>query len=298
MEIEQEIRNFLMTRRAAVTPDQAGLPYGGGDRRVPGLRREEVAMLAGLSVEYYTRIERGKIAGASESVLEAISRTLQLDEDERAHLYDLVRALAHSPRRRPASGPPRITDSVRLVLDSMVVPALVQNDRLDILAVNDLGGALYRILLQAGTRPNFARFAFLDPRAEEFYPDIDAARDLVVSVLRATAGRDPLDRRTTELVGELSTLNSDFAARWARHDVLRHVQGVKVIQHPEVGRLELAYNDFALPGAPGLSMTTYTAEPGTTTADGLVLLEALAGPRERSSSGTGPTDRMSTDHGQ
>lgn len=272
MQIEQEIRDFLMTRRARITPTQAGLPYVGGDRRVPGLRREEVAMLAGLSVEYYTRMERGKIGGASESVLDAIARVLQLNVDERAHLDDLARNVAPSPRRKPPVPASPISPSVQQVLDSMTVPAVVQNERLDILAANALGRALYAPLFDGVNRPNFARFAFLDSRATDFYTNLDDARDLCVAVLRATAGRDPLDHKTTELVGELSTRSEDFRQRWAKHNVHRHLRGQKIINHPVAGLLDVTYNDFALPGDPHISITTYTAEPGTPSADNLTVL--------------------------
>ena len=276
MQIEHEIRDFLMTRRARITPAQAGLPYVGGHRRVAGLRREEVAMLAGLSVEYYTRMERGKIGGASEGVLDAIARVLQLDADERAHLDDLARTVVPSPRRKPSTPPSPLTPSVQQVLDSMTVPAVVQNERLDILAANSLGRALYSPLFEGSAHPNFARFAFLDSRADEFYTGLDDAKDLCVAVLRATAGRDPLDRSTTELVGELSTRSGDFRQRWAKHDVHRHSRGRKVINHPAAGLLDVTYNDFTLPGDPHISITTYTAEPGSQSADNLTLLAAWA----------------------
>ncbi|MBP5888936.1 MULTISPECIES: helix-turn-helix transcriptional regulator [Streptomyces] len=277
MEFQQEIRGFLMSRRARITPEQAGLPFVGGNRRVEGLRREEVAMLAGLSVEYYTRLERGRLGGASESVLDAIARTLQLDDDERAHLYDLARNVAPgAPRRRPRPTSP-ITASVQQVLDSMSVPAVVQNGRLDLLAANDLGRALYADLFPAGKQPpNFARYVFLDPRAEAFYDDIDQAKNLLVAILRATAGRDPLDKQVSELIGELSVRSTDFGTRWAKHNVRRHSRGRKVVHHRAVGTLELVYDDFALPGDPHVTITTWTAAPGTPSADGLTLLATWA----------------------
>ncbi|WP_405742099.1 helix-turn-helix transcriptional regulator [Streptomyces sp. NBC_00028] len=277
MEFQQEIRGFLMSRRARITPEQAGLPYVAGHRRVQGLRREEVAMLAGLSVEYYTRMERGRIGGASESVLDAVAGALQLDDDERAHLYDLARNVAPGARRKRPQRTSPITASVQQVLDSMSVPAVIQNGRLDLLAANELGRALYADLFTTGgPPPNLARYVFVDPRAQAYYTDLDEAKDQVVAILRATAGRDPLDRQVTELIGELSTRSTDFSTRWARHDVRRHSRGRKVVHHPAIGRMDLAYDDFALPGDPHVSITTYTAVPGTPSADGLTLLATWA----------------------
>ncbi|MGW4235418.1 helix-turn-helix transcriptional regulator [Streptomyces sp. NPDC004749] len=277
MEFQQEIRGFLMSRRARITPEQAGLPYVGGNRRVKGLRREEVAMLAGLSVEYYTRMERGQLGGASESVLDSIARALQLDDDERAHLYDLARSVAPGSRRKRPKRASPITASVQQVLDSMSVPAVVQNGRLDLLAANDLGRALYADLFDMAQQPpNFARYVFLDPRAEDFYADINQAKNLLVAILRATAGRDPLDKQVTALIGELSTRSTDFTTRWAKHNVRRHTRGRKTVNHPAVGSMDLAYDDFALPGDPHITLTTYTADPGTPSADGLTLLATWA----------------------
>ena len=271
MEFEQEIRGFLMSRRARISPDRAGLPHVAGDRRVKGLRREEVAMLAGVSVEYYIRLERGKLGSASESVLDSIARALQLDDDERAHLYDLARNVTPgSPRKRPWRTSP-VTASVQQVIDSMSVPAVVQNERLDLLAANELGHALCAEMFEMA-KPNYARYVFLDARAEAYYADIEQAKNLIVAVLRAAAGRDPLDRETTELVGELSTRSTDFRTRWAKHNVHRHLRGRKTVHHPVVGTMDLAYDDFALPGDPHVSITTYTASPGTPSADALTLL--------------------------
>lgn len=276
MEIKQEIRDFLMSRRGRITPEVAGLPYAGGDRRVPGLRREEVAMLAGVSVEYYTRMERGGLGSASESVLNALARVLQLDDDERAHLYDLARSANVSPRkRRTPRAEPAVTEAVQQVIDSMTVPADVQNARMDLIAANDLGRALYPGPFSMTGRPNFARFAFLDSRAADFYGDYDGARNFTVSVLRAAAGRDPLDRKLSDLIGELSTRSTEFASRWGKHNVHRHSQGRKTFHHPGVGTLNLVYTDLALPGDPTVSITTYTAADDPT-ADGLALLATWA----------------------
>jgi transcriptional regulator with XRE-family HTH domain len=273
MEIEQEVRDFLTSRRARITPQRAGLGHIGGLRRVPGLRREELAMLAGVSVEYYTRMERGRIGGASDGVLDAISRVLELNDDERAHLYDLARNANGAPRRARAHPGTPITASVQQVIDSMSVPAVILSERLDLLAANHLGRALYSMVLDSEEQPpNFARFVFLDPRAVDFYVDHDDAKDFVVAVLRAASGRDPFDGTASALIGELSTRSADFRRRWARHEVRRHSSGRKSVMHPVVGRLDLAYDDFALPGDPHTSITTYTADPGSPTADGLALL--------------------------
>lgn len=281
MEIKHEIRDFLISRRGRITPEMAGLPYAGGDRRVPGLRREEVAMLAGVSVEYYTRLERGGLGGASESVLEAVVRVLRLDEDERAHLYDLARnAGASSRARRKPSPDPAVTQAVQHVIDSMTVPAVVQNARMDLVAANDLGRALYPGPFSMAGQPNFARFAFLDSRAADFYGDYEGARNFTVSVLRAAAGRDPLDKELSGLIGELAARSTDFTARWGKHDVHRHSQGRKTFHHPGVGTLDLIYTDLALPGDPTVSITTYTADPDSPTADGLALLAAWAQAQE------------------
>jgi transcriptional regulator with XRE-family HTH domain len=280
MSTNDEVRDFLATRRARITPAQAGLPVYGTHRRVLGLRREEVAMLAGVSVDYYTRLERGNLAGVSESVLDALARALQLDEAEQAHLYDLARAARTTPasraRRRPAAA--RIRPSVQAMLDAMVgAPALVRNDRLDILATNALGRALYSELYRDPVRPaNHARFAFLDPRAHDFWIDWERAADDTVGILRAQAGHNPYDRGLSDLVGELSTRSEEFRTRWAAHNVRLHRTGNKLINHPVVGRLELMYDTLPLPADPGLTMLVYTAAPGTTASDALQLLASWA----------------------
>ncbi|RYV49636.1 helix-turn-helix transcriptional regulator [Pengzhenrongella frigida] len=280
MDNREEIRDFLATRRAKITPAQAGLPVYGTHRRVLGLRREEVAMLAGVSVDYYTRLERGNLNGVSESVLDALATALQLDEAERIHLYDLARAARATPatrarRRAPQS---RIRPSVQAMLDAMTgAPALVRNDRLDILATNPLGRALYSELYRDPVRPaNHARYAFLDPGAHDFWIDWERAADDTVGVLRAQAGRNPYDRSLSDLVGELSTRSEEFRTRWAAHNVRLHRTGNKLINHPVVGRLELMYDTLPMPADPGLTMLVYTAAPGTTAADALQLLASWA----------------------
>jgi transcriptional regulator with XRE-family HTH domain len=270
-----EVRNFLATRRARITPDQAGLPVFGGHRRVPGLRREEVALLAGVSVDYYTRLERGNLNGASDSVLESLARALQLDEAERAHLFDLARASGTAPARaRRRSPQARVRPSVQAILDAMTgAPTAVRNGRLDILATNALGRALYSELYRDPVRPaNHARFAFLDPRARDFWVDWERAANDTVGILRAEAGRNPYDKALTDLVGELSTRSEEFRTRWAAHNVHLHRTGDKVIKHPVVGRLELMFDNLELPADPGLTMLVYTADAESASADALSLL--------------------------
>lgn len=278
MDTRSEIRDFLTSRRAKLTPDQVGLPdYG--LRRVPGLRREEVAVLAGVSVPYYTRLERGDMSGVSESVLEALSRALQLDDAERAHLFDLARAAqpAIAPRRR-RTAKPRIRPSVAHVLNAITgAAAFVRNDRLDIIAANQLGQALYSPMFDGAVRPpNSARFIFLDRRAQQLYRDWDRAADDVVAVLRASAGHDPYDRDLSDLVGELSTQSNDFRVRWAQHNVRQHITGIKHFHHPIVGDLDLTYDRMDLAADPGLTLFTYTAEPGSRDDETLKLLGSWA----------------------
>jgi transcriptional regulator with XRE-family HTH domain len=277
--VRGEIREFLSTRRARISPEQAGLPvYGGDRRRVSGLRREEVALLAGISSEYYTRLERGNATGVSESVIDGIAHALQLDEAERTHLLHLIRTAGTTrpPRRRPARQ--RVRPTVQRVLDSMVgTPAFVLNGRLDILAANELGFALFSPIYADPVRPpNNARFIFLDPHATEFFRDWDKAANDAVALLRAEVGRDPYDRGLSDLIGELSTRNEEFRGRWAAHDVRIHSTGVKLFHHPVVGDLELAFESFPLAADPTQSLLTYTAEPRSPSQDALSLLASWA----------------------
>ncbi len=274
-----EIRDFLISRRAKITPDQAGLPAYGGNRRVAGLRREEVALLAGVSIDYYTRLERGRAAGASDSVLEGIARALQLDEAERAHLFDLARAADNAavPRAPRRPSPQQVRPSVRRILDSMAAPAYVRNPRLDILAANRLGAALLSPVLNSPAQPaNNARFLFLDPAAPEFYPDWERQAQDVVAMLRTEAGRSPHDKALSNLIGELSTRSENFRTWWAAHNVRFHRTGVKRFHHPVVGDLTLTYEALDLAADSGLRISAYSAEPGTPSDDGLRLLASWA----------------------
>jgi transcriptional regulator with XRE-family HTH domain len=273
-----EIREFLTSRRAKITPEHAGLRTFGGNRRVPGLRREEVALLAGVSVDYYTRLERGGAAGVSDSVLEALARALQLDEAERAHLFDLARA-AHTTLgrpRRPAKQ--RVRPSVQRMLDAITAaPAFVRNGRMDLLAANRLGRAFYSQHFDSPHGPaNSARFIFLDPRAIEFYVDWEQVATDAVAILRSEAGRDPYDRGLSDLVGELSTRSETFRTRWAAHNVRFHDTGSKRFHHPVVGDLSLTFETMGLTADAGLMLFVYTAEPGSKSEEALNLLASWA----------------------
>ncbi|MET8979003.1 helix-turn-helix transcriptional regulator [Streptomyces sp. NPDC004539] len=280
MDTAHEIRQFLATRRAKITPQQVGLPaFGGGNRRVPGLRREEVALLAGVSIDYYARLERGHLAGASEEVLDALSQALQLDDAERAYLRDLAAAQRRRPPRRTARKPKTaVPASLARVLDSMTnAPAFIRNGRLDILAVNPLGRALYAPLFTGSAHPvNIARFQFLDPTSRDFFPDWNASVNTTVSLLRTEAGRAPGDTDLTRLIGELVTRSDEFRAAWAKHNVRLHHTGRKPFRHPAIGELSLDFNAMELPAHPGLTLTAYGAEPGTPDHDALRLLASWA----------------------
>jgi transcriptional regulator with XRE-family HTH domain len=269
------IREFLASRRGKITPEQAGLPTYGTNRRVKGLRRGEAAMLAGISVEYYTRLERGNTRGVSDDVLEGIARALQLDEAERAHLFDLVRAAmtTSAPRRRPTQE--RVRQSVQLILDSIAAPAYVRSQRLDILAANRLGEAVYSPVFDFPSRPvNMARFLFLSPKAPEFFEDWDTIAHDAVAILRAAAGRDPYDKRLTDLIGELSTRSDEFRVRWGAHNVKFHLTGSKRFHHPLVGDLTLNFEALEIAADPGQRLNIYFAEPGSPSHHALNLLAA------------------------
>jgi transcriptional regulator with XRE-family HTH domain len=272
MDVRKEAAEFLRTRRARITPERAGLPTWGERRRVEGLRREEVALLAGVSVEYYIRLERGNLGGASEAVLEAVANALQLDEAERAHLHDLARtADERVPARRTARG--TVRPPVQWLLDSMSgTAAYVRNARTDILAANALGQALYAPVLAMPGRPNVARFVFLDPAAQEFFIEWEKVAGEVAALLRTLAGENPYDQGLTQLVGELSTRSELFRTLWAAHNVRQHRTGVKKFHHPLVGDLVLTYESMELTADPGLRLNAYVAEPGSPSAEGLGLL--------------------------
>jgi len=279
MDNRAEVRDFLATRRARLSPEQAGVVSAGGQRRVPGLRRDEVARLAGVSVDYYTRLERGNLGGVSDSVLDAIARALGLDQAETDHLYDLARASVPSRRKAPVTSEQKIAQSpVQHMLDAMTgAVAMVTNTRMDLVAANALGFALYSDMYRSTLRPaNHSRYIFLDPGAHDFYPDWERAAAVNVAILRRDAGRNPHDAGIAALVGELSIRSDEFRARWAAHDVRRHYTGAKEFRHPVVGLLELDFQVMELQDTPGHSLTVYTAVPGSASDEGLRLLASWA----------------------
>ena len=300
MDNRDEVRDFLNSRRDRLTPDQAGVPLYGGRRRVKGLRREEVAMLAGMSADYYTRLERGNLSGVSDSVLDALARALQLNEAERTHLFDLAatangpgqtgRSAAGGPgpgRPRCSSSPPRVREGVLRVLDSISAPAYVRNNRMDVLAANRLGRALFAdVYAEGATGFNLARYLFLDPRSRDFYTQWDVVARDSVAALRIEAGRNPYDRGLTDLVGELSTRSEEFRTWWASHNVKFHTTAAKTLRHPAVGELELTGEALTLPGDHGLTIITYTVEPHSASEQALNFLASWsaqaspANPRE------------------
>ena len=294
------MREFLTTRRARITPEQVGLATT-GSRRVPGLRRSEVATLAGLSVEYYARLERGQIAGASSSVLEALARALQLDETERAHLYDLARAADGIPtsgraRRRTTARAATSRLSLQWALEAITDGvAFVRDPHQNLLATNTLGRAFYAPVIghvehTHGRAPNLARFQFLDPASRDFYPDWELFAEMCVGIMRTEAGRDPHDRGLQDLVGELSTRSEVFRRLWAAHDVRTHGAGTKRFHHPVVGELTLVYEELAITAEPGLVLLVYTAEPGSPSAERLQLLASWAASHEAVQQEPAPTD--------
>jgi transcriptional regulator with XRE-family HTH domain len=279
MNHRDEARDFLSSRRARITPEQAGVETFGTRRRVTGLRREEVARLAGVSIDYYTRLERGNLQGVSDSVLDAIGRALQLDPAEQEHLRDLSQHQNETPRRAGrvvsvAAVRPELQYLLDVVTDA---PAMIINNRQDIVAANALGFAMHSDLVAAPARPmNFSRFIFLDPQARNFYQDWQRAAHTNVAILRREAGRTPNDKDLAALIGELSMRSDDFRELWAAHDVRRHYAGVKSFRHSVVGPLELHFQTLELAEDPGLALTIYPATPGSPTADALRVLASWA----------------------
>ena len=277
MDNRSEVREFLVSRRARITPERAGIDPVGTRRRVAGLRRDEVARLAGVSVDYYTRLERGNLAGVSDSVLDAIARALELDRAEHDHLYDLARA-AGSVRPKPKPPISTVQPQLQFLLDAITgAPAFVTNNREDVLAANALGYAMYSEMFAGSSRPaNYSRFIFLDQRARAFYADWERAAGTNVAILRRQAGRFPHDKKLAELIGELSMRSDEFRTRWAAHNVHRHYTGTKHFHHPIVGALELTFVQTELDEDSGLTLTVYPAVPGSSTEEALKLLASWA----------------------
>ncbi|MFI9168965.1 helix-turn-helix transcriptional regulator [Streptomyces lincolnensis] len=281
MDNRAEVSAFLTSRRARITPEQARMPVY-GQRRVPGLRRGEVAMLAGMSVEYYTRLERGNLTGASDSVLDALAQALRLDDTERDHLYALARAANTGPsrgRRRPKQATVR-PSVLRIVEGLHDQPAYVRNNRMDILAANPLARALHGEVFEREPA-NTCRFVFLDRRATRLYPDWERVARDGVGALRVEVAKNPYDRELSNLIGELSTRSDAFRTLWGAHDVHVFTEGTKRFHHPAVGEMELVHESLALPGDEGLSITVYSADPGTPAADALKLLASWAASQHR-----------------
>ena len=284
MDNRAEIRDFLTSRRARLTPEQAGLRDYGGTRRVPGLRRSELAGLAGLSVEYVTQLERGNLGGASDSALDALARALQLDEAERTHLYDLARAAAASGRSSRRRRTATLRPSLYRVLDTVGAPAFVSNSRGDVVAANQLAFALYSDILSPQALPfSMPRFMFLDRRADAFFLDWDTLADDTVAALRIEAGRNPTDRQLSDLVGELATRSDAFATRWAKHNVRLHRTGTKRLLNPVIGEIELTADALELPGE-DLALIVYTAPADSSAQEKLHFLAQWSGPEPRATS--------------
>jgi transcriptional regulator with XRE-family HTH domain len=296
VKLEDEIRDFLTTRRARISPQQAGVPTFLGTRRVPGLRREEVAHLAGVSVDYYNRLERGKAKGASQEVLDAIARALQLDDIERQHLMDLVQVTQTRPAVRKRSKRSRVDPALQAVLDSISGPAFIQNERIDLVAANTLGWAMYPAASECAPGTfSHPRFTFLDPRSRDLIDDWDATARTTVALLRSAAGRDPYDEDLISLVGALSTQSEEFRTLWAAHDVIRYRGGAKRFHHPEVGELEFSYQSFDIPSDPGLVMLVYTVEPNSPTAQAMTILSSWVAPAADPSAIQPATDETAQD---
>jgi len=273
MDTTKDVREFLRSRRSHITPAQAGLPAYGGTRRVAGLKREEVAMLAGVSTEYYARLERGNLRGVSESVLDSLSRALQLDEAERAHLFDLAKAAAPAPSSGVRRARTELRPSIERLLAGMTgTPAYVRNSRMDVVAANNLCYALYTDILSPTTLPlNLARFMFLDPRSRDFFVDWETLADDFAAAMRAESGRSPRDRALNHLIGDLAAGSTEFSTRWARHNVRFHRTARKTMHNPLVGDIELTGDALELPGE-GLTLIAYTAEAGSHAQDQLDFL--------------------------
>ncbi|MDF2563048.1 MULTISPECIES: helix-turn-helix transcriptional regulator [unclassified Microbacterium] len=298
MDTGSELREFLVSRRARITPEQAKLPAYGGNRRVAGLRREEVAILAGVSVDYYTKLERGAVGLVSESVLDAVARALQLTRTERDHLFHLTGTTASL---RTVSRPIRslVRPAVQRILDGLSgeSPAFVGTVTRDLIAANTLGRATYSPLYDDAPNdtPNIARYTFLNPGAQEFFIEWGTAAANLVANLRRELGTDPLNRDLQHLIDDLNRDSPEFRALWRSHDVRTHDAGVKSIRHPVVGDLRLTFESIPLPADPGQNLIIYGAEPGSETADRLRLLASWSATSKASDATTWPSPGVTGD---
>jgi transcriptional regulator with XRE-family HTH domain len=285
MDHNAELREFLRTRRARLRPEDAGVPLNGSPRRVPGLRREELAQLAGVSTDYYTRLEQGRQLNVSEAVLDSVARALRLNETEREYLFGLCDRRRRSRRPRPAP-PQRVRPGVHSLLrtlDDAGSPAFVIGRGSDVLASNRLARALITDFEALPYRErNLARFMFLDEAARELYGDWPAYAADMVAALRLHAGRHPDDRRLTELVGELSIKSPEFRTWWADHNVREKTFGQKIYRHPLVGEMTLAYENLLLPGDPDQQLCVYHVQPASPEEEALRLLASWSATAPRS----------------
>lgn len=281
MDHQEELRGFLISRRARLSPEDAGMTPFPGMRRVAGMRREEVAYLAGISVDYYTRLERGRVQGISEEILVAVSRALRLDDVEHEHLLRLVQSLrpgAERRTRRRRTAPREPDGSLQRLIDTISGPAYLQNSRLDILAANRIGWKLFphaeqHLAQNDGTPFNSLRFQVLDPRAKDFYEDWELAVRNGTAALHEAAGRQQGDKELFALIGELSARSEHFRTLWASHDVLRYRRSPKRYHHPLVGEVVFDAQSFTVDADPDLSLLVYMVEPGSPTADAMRILE-------------------------
>ncbi|MEU8759854.1 helix-turn-helix transcriptional regulator [Streptomyces sp. NPDC048659] len=275
MDLSAELSEFLRSRRARLKPQDVGLPEFGRHRRVPGLRREELAQLAGVSVAYYTRLEQGNGRNVSMEVLDSIARALRLSDTERAHLTHLAKPMVKKRQKAAVARPQKVRAGLRQLLDSMDgVPAFVLGRRGDILAWNRMARALMGDFAAWEPRErNMSRLVFLDPNARDLYVDWECKAVEVVSVLRLYAGLHPDDQELLALVGELSVRSEEFRSLWAAHTVTDKGHGTKKVRHPLVGEMTLSYESLKVSGDdPDLMLVTYHAEPGSPSADALRLL--------------------------
>ncbi|WP_027660159.1 helix-turn-helix transcriptional regulator [Salinispora fenicalii] len=262
------LAGFLRTRRSRVDPAAFGIPTD-RHRRVQGLRREEVAHLSGVSVDYYVRLEQGRATQPSDQVLDALARVLGLDETERGHLHRLARQRRHRARMPGGRIRPELLRVVDLMADS---PVLIMNHRLDVLAGNRLARLLYGLPMPGS---NTARHVFLEEREHGLYTDWEACTLIVVGHLRLAAGKYPEEPRLTSLIGELAMNSERFRGLWARADVRARPHGRRSYRHPLVGLLELHQESLAPPDDSGVELLVLSASPGSPSEDGLRLLAGL-----------------------